>query len=178
MKTAMLILLLLALTIGFCSADISIEDTCKSLVQTRAPELYDFCVKTLNSDPSLKSSADKEALEPAVSSMASQCVEKTMDKIQNLTANPDQLTEDQKMSMDLCRTSYMISRHKLEGVPLHGKIGFRSGGTYVSAAMDRIQSCIDIFDKVGIISMLPEENDQCMNLIHLLNCFVEDARRR
>ncbi|KAG6468591.1 putative invertase inhibitor [Zingiber officinale] len=153
---AALLLLLLS-----AAAHATVESTCKSISNVK----YDFCVKTLKSDPS-SGTADVRGLAVIATNLSLKKATKIAGKIKDLLKRSQD--KAQKESLSTCAELYSNLIDNLD-TSLSAIKESRKGDamTYLSASLDAPGDCEQGFKDTGAKSPLVAEDDEQRQLCGL-----------
>lgn len=151
-----LLLLLLVVATSSSATTSIVEETCKSIATQRPNIGYDFCVTSLNSDPS-SATADSTGLAIIAANLSVANATKILSKIGSLMETESD--PSRKDCLSACSEVYSEAvDHLNSAVASLGSKNYKDAMTFLSAALDASDDCEEGFDDEGELSPMKADD--------------------
>ncbi|XVF52426.1 hypothetical protein PTKIN_Ptkin05aG0017000 [Pterospermum kingtungense] len=143
-----------------CVSSNIIQDSCQEAAKGNANIKVDFCVASLQANPSSKAATSLEALVPITIDLAISNAESISSKVSKLLENK-RLDKNTKSCLETCLKLYSDVPSDLETAAQAVKSkDYGKANSYISATMDAPDTCEEGFkEKDGLESPLTLENN-------------------
>ncbi|KAJ3672620.1 hypothetical protein LUZ60_007341 [Juncus effusus] len=159
------LILFISLIILPNSISASLEDSCKAVAKHSPNINADFCITSLQVDPSSQS-ANSIGLALIAVNLASKNATSTKSEIENYLKDPSK--SNVKAVLDTCEELYsdMIGTLSKADKAIRS-FSYGDAKTYLSAALDAPATCEDSFEEQGVASVLAKEDGNAEQLCAL-----------